>query len=52
MSVETTHANAEHLATMAKFRVVGSHARGEEQIFRMEGVGLTDPTLPFSTSFD
>jgi hypothetical protein len=52
MSVDTAHANARHSTTMVKFRVVGSHARGEEQSFRIEGVGLTDPTLPFSTSFD
>lgn len=52
MSVETAHANARHLATMAKFRVVGSHTRGVDQNFRMEGVGLTNPTLPFSTNLD
>jgi hypothetical protein len=52
MSVETAHANAGHSVTMAKFRVVGSHTKGVDQSFRMEGVGLTNPTLPFSTSFD
>lgn len=47
MSVETAHANAGHSATMAKFRVVGSHADGVEQNFRVEGVGLTETNPAF-----
>lgn len=47
MSVETAHTNAGHSATMAKFRVVGSHANGVEQSFRMEGVGLTETDPAF-----
>jgi hypothetical protein len=34
MSVDPAHANAGHSTTMAKFRVVGSHANGEEQSFK------------------
>lgn len=34
MSVDPAHANARHSTTMAKFRVVGSHANGEEQSFK------------------
>lgn len=52
MSVETAHANAGDSTTMVKFRVVGSHANGVDQNFRMEGAGLTNPTLPFSTGFN
>lgn len=47
MSVETDYANADRSATMAKFRVAGSHADGEEQSFRMEGVGPTETDPAF-----
>lgn len=51
MSVETATPTQEHSATMAKFRVAGSHANGAEQSFRMEGVGPTETDPAFFDGF-
>ncbi|MBB6487437.1 hypothetical protein GGD46_004740 [Rhizobium lusitanum] len=47
VTVKKANANAGHSATIAKFRVAGSHAYGEEQSFRMEGVGPTETDPAF-----